>query len=274
MTRFAFVALTALGCASAPATRAPAAPQPDIVFDGEPNGLLWDGAALYIADNAGDRLLRWEPAGGVAVVATLPPQKQPGLGQPARLPDGSFVVPRFGHGEEGGLVVVSGGAARAREGLDRARKRIGVAVGPDGAVYEAYHVGHGDAAGIAVVGDDGSERDVIAGLGKPVGVQVHDGWLYFSDQKAGDVRRCKLPECASPERVGEVAGVDLIAVDRGGVVYAGTKDGAVVKLAGGAATPLASGLGRVRGIALDEGGQRLFVALRQGERSFIRVLAL
>jgi hypothetical protein len=264
----------AAACASSPPRAAAPAAQPDIAVDGDPNGLVWDGGALFFADGANDRLLRWDASGGVSVVATLPPQEKPGLGQPARLPDGSFAVPRFGHGQEGGIVMVVDGQPRPREGLARERKRIGLAAGPDGTLYEAYHVGHGEAAGIAAVAADGGVRDVVPGLAKPVGVQLAGDWLYWSDQKTGAVDRCRLPECASPERVGEVPGVDLFAVDSGGVVYAGTRDGAVLRVAGGAATPIASDLGRVRGVAVDEAAGRLFVAARRGERAFIRVLPL
>ena len=72
-----------------------------------------------------------------------------------------------------------------------------------------------------------------------------------------------------------VAGADLLASDGAATLYVGTKDGDVYRIvAGGGSERWATGLGRVRGIAVDSAGGRVFLATKQDGRSAIRVLPL
>ena len=128
----------AAACASAPRARPDAAAPRDLDIEWDANGLLWDDG-LYASDCTGDRVLRWDDASGWTIVATLAPDGKPGLGQPARLRDGGLLVPRFGHGERGGLAVIAAdGRVTALPGLAPARERLGTAVAADGRVFVAY----------------------------------------------------------------------------------------------------------------------------------------
>src|ERR1700760_1262415 len=72
----------------------------------EPNGLWWDAptATLYFASDDEHALYRWK-AGSFPLPAALPAASgRPGLGQPVRTPDGRTFVPRFGHGDGGGVL--------------------------------------------------------------------------------------------------------------------------------------------------------------------------
>jgi sugar lactone lactonase YvrE len=272
-----FVALLA-ACASTP--RVPTAPVArDIVLaDADANGILWDDT-LYAADAWKGRLLRWDGADGFAVVAEMPPAEEPALGQPARLGDGGFVVPRFGHGRSGAVLLVPReGNPGEVPGLDPKRKRIGATVAPDGRILVAWfsrsQAGE-DLGGIAHVSPEGGETDIVTGLGKPIGVLARGDTLYFTDQSRNEVRRCPLAACAAPELVATVPAPDLLAGGADGTLYVTSKDGSVTRVASdGATAKVASGLGRVRGVAVDDAGRRLFVAVRDGDRSFIRVVPL
>jgi sugar lactone lactonase YvrE len=265
-------------CASTP--RAPTAPAArDLVLaDADANGILWDDT-LYAADAWKGRLLRWDGADGFTVVAEMPPAEEPALGQPARLPDGGFVVPRFGHGRSGTVLLVPpGGAPGEVAGLDPKRKRIGATVAPDGRILVAWfsrdEKGQ-DQGGIAQVSAQGGETDLLTGLGKPIGVLARGDTLYFTDQSRNEVRRCPLASCAAPALVATVPAPDLLAGGADGTLYVTSKDGSVTRVApDGATAKVATGLGRVRGVAVDDAGRRLFVAVRDGDRSFVRVLPL
>src|SRR5262245_23956371 len=54
-------------------------------LDGDPNGLWWDASSqtLYIADDNGNRILKWTDAAGLGAASDLPPASAdgPGLGQ-------------------------------------------------------------------------------------------------------------------------------------------------------------------------------------------------
>ena len=183
---------------------------------------------------------------------------------------------RFGYGETGSVFVIDRRAAVSEvPGLDPRRKRIGLAVAGDGTIYAAYYEGRGERGAVSTLGLAGAERDVMPGLKKPIGVSVIGEWLFASDQETGQIARCRLPRCEGTDVFASVAGADLLASDRAGTLYVGTKDGDVYRIvAGGGSERWATGLGRVRGIAVDSAGGRVFLATKQDGRSAIRVLPL
>jgi hypothetical protein len=274
------LALCHLGaCARAPlvARPEPARPQEARSFElpAEPNGLWWDGAsrALYFAGDESHAIYRWRDAGDVRSIATLPapPEGKAGLGQPVVLGDGTIVVTRFGHGVAGGILVVRpDGSSALVPGLDPARRRIGLAVAADGALYdswflfdEAAHSFHGAVSRLAL---DGGETDVLTGLAKPVGVLVVGGQLYVSDQEGNRILRAPLasPGAAQPF-VANLEAPDLLCAGPGGAIFAGGKLGVVYRIApDGSVARVAGGYRAVRGVAYDAAGKRLFVVERRG----------
>lgn len=194
-------------------------------FSGKPNGLFWDNgakAALYVADEQNDSIVKWTDEGGFTTVAKMPGTDDAGgLGQLVRLLDGTLVVTRFGFGREGTVyyVATDGGVATA-SALAKNRRRIGLAPALDnGTVRDALIVTYftsGDAGRVGTVatlrlfaGDGGTatESTLIDGLKKPVGVLgtlAGDGGYLVTDQDWGVLLRA--PRTGGQLRIGDGGG--------------------------------------------------------------------
>jgi hypothetical protein len=261
------------GSGAAGGQRAAAAPErAGIALPGDCRGAWWDARdeSLFITDVTHDELIRWRDGAGFAVVAKLPPASS--LGGVVRLADGRFVISSFGFGE-GAIYVVERGEARPVGKLDPGRRRTGLALAPDGAVYAAYFevaprgVPRGGVSRLELAREDGGEVDVgAADLRKPVGLAATETSLYVTDQhraalyvipRAGGAAAAvstiapELPDLPGPELVAALPGGALIVVSRDGVVFRVP--------AGGPAIQIARGFGEVRGIAYDPGRARLFL---------------
>jgi len=170
-----------------------------IALDADPNGLFWDEAeaTLYIADDNGNRILKWTDAGGVALAAELPaaPPDGPGLGQVIKTSDGTLVVTRFGFGTSGAVVFVKkDGTSGVVPGLDTTRRRLGLSVAEDGKIDDAFFVSlNGVKLGsIAELDLAGSEVEIVTGIKKPVGVLALGGKLVFSEQDSDTVSEASI----------------------------------------------------------------------------------
>jgi sugar lactone lactonase YvrE len=256
------------GChaaAPAPKTAAQAAPAATIEVDGDPNGLYWDAGTLYIADAEHDRILAWTDASGVRIFAAFPATdgRGPGLGQLVRGPDGTMFVTRFGFGKSGDIAYAHpDGTTGVVPGLDPARRRIGLAIARDGSLYDTWFEKRdaGPVGEVARVSIEGHEDKVLDGFAKPVGALVMGDALYVSDQARGRVLRAALgASTAAP--FATAPGVDLLCVGPDGSLFAGGNTGVVYRIASdGRVTVLASGLQKVRGVAYDAVGKRVFIA--------------
>jgi hypothetical protein len=210
-------------------------------FAGDPNGLFWDygsGAALYIADSANNKIVRWADKGGFSDAALLPAPPDggdPALGQVLRLLDGTMLVTRFGFGQFGAVVAVSKsgdagvvGAAVPDGGfapLSTRRLRIGVAMLADGTLVDTYFTGGDDAGRIGAIAKlnllTGKESDLVTGLSKPVAVLYNEGKIYVTDQDLAYLIAAPLtggafvdPDAAAPD-AGDEGGMDAAPVDAG-----------------------------------------------------------
>jgi sugar lactone lactonase YvrE len=244
--------------------------------DGDPNGLYWDSdePALYLADDNMNRILKWTDEAGISVVTTLPaaPAQGPGLGQVVRLEDGTLVVPRFGYGTQGDIVVVRPGqAATTIAGLDVTRRRIGLGAGGGQALYGTFFV---NAAGNRVGSitridlTAGTEVELITGLQKPVGVLLVGDTLFYSDQDRRQIYSAPIANPTAGTLYATLDSVDLLSVGPDGSFFTGSKTGQVFKVAaGGAVSIMVAGLQEVRGTAYDAVNRRLFIADHDGDPS-------
>lgn len=238
------------------------------LIDGDPNGVWWDAASgtLYIADDNGNRLLRWTDAGFQEAIPLpeVTDERGPGLGQVILTADGTLAVTRFGFGTLGDIVTVSpDGQAAVVPNLDPIRRRIGLSVAPDGAVYVAWFTGERDnrVGGVSRVDlQAGGEQDVTApGLIKPVGVLATDQTLYIADQAEGRVVTVPLTG-GEPQTFATVPSADLLAITPSGALLTGGRQGEVYRVgAGGEVSTVQGGFQEVRGLAFDAANQRLFV---------------
>lgn len=244
-----------------------------IPLDGDPNGLFWDDASgtLYVADDGNNRILTYRDGEGTRKLADLPaaPADGPGLGQLVKLGDGSVLVTRFGFGSTGDVVhVETDGSSSVVPGLDREKRRIGLTVAPDGTVYDGYFVRKGaeQVGSIARLTLDGTETDVVTGLGKVVGVLAAGDSLFVSDQAKSKLFKSPLSDVASLAAVADLPNADLLCEGPSGTIFSGGSDGNVRAIdASGAVSVVATGFVAVRGVAYDAGHRRLFIANHAGE---------
>ena len=244
-----------------------------LAIEGDPNGLFWDDAAsvLYVADDDGNRILRWTDARGFELAAALP-QGGSGLGQVVRGHDGSLVVTRFGHGKSGDVVrVASSGESAIVPGLDPTRRRIGLTVAAGSGFFDAWFVRLETGERVGAVGRlslDGVEDELIVGLKKPVGVLAIDRELFVSDQDTGRILKASIEDPSSYGVFAALEGPDLLAAGPDRSLFTGGAGGKLYRIeADGAVKRLASGFRQVRGVAYDGTQRRLFVADHDADAS-------
>ena len=288
------LSLTACGGSGDDADRGPTA----IPVAAKLNGLYWDAgeSRLYLTDDNANAIKAWDGDKGFNVAATLtpPPASGPNLGQVTRV-GGTFYVTRFGFGRDGTVVAVPpSGAAFDLKGLDPARRRIGITPTPDGKLLVGWF--RGGAAGgntgtiseLTVQGDQGSERELVTGLGKPAGLAVVGDTLYVTDQNSAQLLAYSLaavraqPATAADGRL--VATfitsdqLDLMTAGTDGTLYFGGNGGTLYAVnPQGEVRTLAQGWSRVRGVAMDDRERRLFAidaGAQAADPSHIRIVPI
>jgi hypothetical protein len=171
--------------------------------------------------------------------------------------DGTILVTRFGHGDSGGILYLKpDGTSGTIAGLDGKRRRIGLAIGTDGTIYESFfdideamHASHG---GIARVQVDGGEVDVASGLMKPVGVVVRDDGLVVSDQQENRIVRIDPKSAEARPLVEKVEAPDLLCTGRDGDLFVGSRKGVLHRVSrDGAVVEIARVSRSIRGVAYD-----------------------
>lgn len=239
-----------------------------LLIDGDPNGLWWDATqgVLYIADDNGNRLLRWTDAGfqDAILLPNATGDDGPGLGQVVQTADGTLAVTRFGFGTRGDVVTVSpDGQGAVVPNLDPMRRRIGMTVAADGSVYVGWFTGSRTdrIGGVSRIDlKAGGEVDLDAtGLLKVVGVLAGDGVLYVSDQDESRLYSVST-NGGSPQLIGSPPSADLLTHGPDNTLFTGGKAGEVYQISlAGDVTTVQGGFQEVRGLAYDAANQRLFV---------------
>ncbi|MFT3693175.1 MAG: hypothetical protein QM831_08540 [Kofleriaceae bacterium] len=258
-----------------PAPVTPAQDQ-DIPLPTPANGLAWDAAdkALYIA--ADTKLLKWTSGTEFTPVADFPATGKLSLGGVVKLADGSFLVTSFGFGTDGTVFHVDAQhKVSAVPNLDPKRRRVGIAVGPDAAIYDAYFVmdGKDHTGGLAKLDLVKGETDVPLGttLSKVVGVVATKRGVFISDQGANAIYAVGN---ATPIAK-DLPSADMLAVLPDGALVTGGKNGVVSKVTlDGTITMLAQGYESVRGIAVDGEGKRLFVVEHGKDKHVLHIVKL
>lgn len=271
--QFKWHALAAVVVATAGCHSAPFAAPMRIELNAQPNAIAvrpGDGA-LFITDDHSNGILWSSNQSDFRPYASLPTiAGQPGsLSQFVFIRPDALLVQRFGFGETGALFVVSAaGEVHALTGPASDRRRLGlVSIGP-GRALSSWFVKRGSeppAGGVSLVSYElttytATERDIVTGLAKPVGIAVHDGTLFVTDQSKGEILRYDLPELlaepAPPQSstvFARIESPDLLAADGSGTLY--TKCGAhgFCRIAqDGTVSRLADDFQDARGVTIDE----------------------
>ena len=121
----------------------------DVPLGFQPAGLFWDSTsqALYLANDGGDQIVKWdEQSAAFEVTARLPTiaPTSGGLGQLVKTSDGSWLVTRNGCGTGGAVIEVpKSGTIAALPKLDTTRRRIGLTAASDGTLYDGSYTATG-----------------------------------------------------------------------------------------------------------------------------------
>lgn len=194
-----------------------------------PDGLLWHDGVLYIADEGGSAIRKWD----VAELTTLADAAS-GILSPEDLRIGGDGRLYFTDDSAGGLwrVLETGGAERVADAA-MLEGSEGIAVAPDGGV----EVGSGETGRIAHVQPGGAVEAYLGrrwGIAKPESmVRAPDGSLLVADNRedrlvritsAGTVRELALPDDLSPESIALSGDVLWITDSHNGRLYRMERD--------------------------------------------------
>jgi hypothetical protein len=155
-------------------------------------------------------------------------------------------------------------------GLDPMKRRIGLAVTPDGTIYDAYFVKTGSGyvgavASVTLSGLSATETDVVTGLTKVVGVLATTDTLFMDDQTQGKLLEAPLSSPKTVAAVADLPSADLLCAGSNGTVFSGGSDGNVRAIDGsGKVSVFATGFAAARGVAFDAANRRLFIANHVG----------
>ncbi|MBN3766111.1 hypothetical protein [Burkholderia sp. Ac-20365] len=281
------------GCASS----SPAADTSPIALNGvRPNGVAVDtNGAIYLTDDAKSNVLRSSDGRAFAPYAAIAQQSGQGisLSQLSFDNDGNLLVVRFGFGSASAVFAVkSAEGATMLSGPNPARRRLGIAAIGAHQALSTWFVKEGSApasGGVSLLTYDTSagratERDLITGMGKPVGVVVSGDTVFVSDQARSVIVRASLASlmaAAQPVTVGDtfakIENPDLMVGDGRGALYTHCKSTSVCKISSdGSVNEIATDFHDARGVAVDSARHRVYVVDRAaaGGTSYMRILPL
>ncbi len=282
------------GCAAAGGGVAPQR----TALDARPNGIAVrssDGA-VFISDDLTNSVLSSADGHTFTRYAALPAvagQANTSLSALAFADAQTLLIARFGFGTAGALLAI-GGPNRITTfgGPDPARRRLGLAVLAPGQVLSTWFVKNGSepqVGGLSLLTydaatGDATERDLLLGLGKPVGVAVAGGSVLVTDAARNQIVSARLDALLAAPQPTTAATVfaqidhpDLLAADSSGALYTKCGNSGFCRIApNGAATVLANDLHDARGVAVDEPRRVVYVVDRAaaGGTSYVRALAL
>jgi DNA-binding beta-propeller fold protein YncE len=269
-----------------------------VAVDARPNGIALRPAdgALFITDDKTSAVLSSSDGKTFAPFASIPALEGQGvsLSQIAFTGSGSLLVERFGFGSASAIFDIHGsGPAVPISGLDPARRRLGLVVAGDGKVLSSWFIKAGKAppsGGVSLVTYDpsthaGVEHDLLAGLGKPVGMAVKGDTLFVADQDRNVIVKASLGAlmsasgpATSAATVARIDGPDLMTIDDSGALYTKCNPTGLCKITpDGTVSVIANDLQDARGVAIDPAHHVLYVIDRAHSASgasYVRTIPL
>ncbi|MFP3555349.1 hypothetical protein SB861_32220 [Paraburkholderia sp. SIMBA_049] len=282
------------GCASS-STATDATP---VALEGvRPNGVAVDASdgAVYLTDDAKSSVLRSSDGHTFAPYASIPQPSDLGISLSQLTFDDArnLLAVRFGFGSASAVFDVKGAdGAIMLAGPNPARRRLGIAAIGSEQALSTWFVKEGNApatGGVSLLTYDATagcatERDLITGMGKPVGVVVSGDTVFVSDQARNVIVRASLAnwlQSAQPVAVADtfakIDNPDLMAGDGHGALYTHCKSASLCKVApDGSVNEIATDFHDARGVAVDPARHRLYVVDRAaaGGTSYLRILPL
>ena len=257
-----------------------------------PNGIAVRPAdgALFITDDRTSSVL-YSRGGAFTPYAAIPAEAGQGksLSQITFAQSGALLAERFGFGTASAIFEVSGnGAAVALSGPNPARRRLGLVELAPGQLLSTWFIKNGNnppQGALSLVTYDAAthiatERDLLSGLGKPVGIAVSGGNVFVSDQANGTIVKANLdtllnsPLPMTPAVFARVDSPDLMTVDSEGRLYTKcNKNGLCMITPDGTVSVMANDFQDARGVAIDAAHHVLYAVDRgpsSGGTSYVR----
>ena len=297
-TRLVFVTLGLVaalaGCGGDELTVAPQR----IAVDASPNGIAVrasDGA-VFITDDQTSSVLSSPDAHAFAHYASVPTVagQSNSLSQLSFTDNGTLMIERFGFGTASAVFSITGmDTIAALTGPDPARRRLGLISIGSNRLLSTWFIKSGSnpaQGGLSLITYDlnahtAVERDLLTGLGKPVGVAVSGDTVYVSDQANNDIVKASLSallgasQAVTPSMTFvRINSPDLMAVDPRGTLYTKCNATGLCRIAqDGTISVVANDFQDARGVAVDTPRGRLYAIDRpvsSGGTSYVRIFPL
>jgi DNA-binding beta-propeller fold protein YncE len=191
-----------VGCSTPAATLQPQ----KTAVDALPNGIAVRPSdnLVFITDDRTSSVLA-STGSAFTPYASIPVEAGQGksLSQLTFARSGALLVERFGFGTASAIFeITSNGTAVALTGPNPARRRLGLVELAPGQLLSTWFIKTGSnppQGGLSLVTYEAAthtatERDLLTGLGKPVGVAVSGGSVFVSDQANNNVVKASLNE--------------------------------------------------------------------------------
>ncbi|WP_260858660.1 hypothetical protein [Paraburkholderia sp. BCC1885] len=253
------------GCATPEASL----PPQKVAVDALPNGIAvrpGDGAVFITDDRTSSVLV--STGGAYTPFASIPVPAGLGksLSQLSFAPSGTLFAERFGFGSASAIFTVGADNAIPLVGPDPARRRLGLLDLAPGRLLSTWFIKTGSnppQGALSLVTYDATthlatERDLITGLGKPVGIAVSGDSVFVSDQANNNIVKASLSELlgstgpVTPTVFAQIDSPDLMAVDGAGRLYTRCNKNGLCEVApDGTLSVLANDFQDARGVAID-----------------------
>ena len=269
-----------------------------IAVGASPNGIAVRAAdgAVFITDDQTSSVLTSPDGRTFSHYASVPAVS----GQAISLSQLSFadaatlMIERFGFGTASAVFSITGAdTTAALSGPNPARRRLGLISIGSNRLLSTWFIKSGSnppQGGLSLITYDpptgtAVERDLLSGLGKPVGVAVSGDSVYVSDQANNGIVKASLSallggsQAATPSgQFVQINSPDLMAVDAGGSLYTKCNATGLCRIApNGTISVLANDFQDARGVAVDTSRGRLYAIDRAGSTggtSYVRIFPL
>ncbi|HEY4298452.1 MAG TPA: hypothetical protein VGM85_18410 [Paraburkholderia sp.] len=269
-----------------------------IALNASPNGIAVrasDGA-VFITDDQTNSVLSSPDAHTFAHYASVPTVvgQSNSLSQASFTDAGTLMIERFGFGTASAVFSVAGmDTVTALNGPDPTRRRLGLLSIGSNRLLSTWFVKNGSnppQGALSLITYDPNthtaiERDLLTGLGKPVGIAVSGDTVYVSDQANNNIVKASLTALLGASQAVtpgatfvRITSPDLMAVDPHGTLYTKCNATGLCRIApDGTVSVTANDFQDARGVAVDAPRGKLYVIDRAGSAggsSYVRIFPL
>ncbi|CAB3697905.1 hypothetical protein LMG24238_03470 [Paraburkholderia sediminicola] len=269
-----------------------------VAVSASPNGIAVRAAdgALFITDDQTNGVLSSPDGHTFSHYATVPvvAGQANSLSQLSFADAGALMIERFGFGTASAVFSITGvDTIVPLSGPNPARRRLGlISIGAN-RLLSTWFIKNGSAppqGGLSLITYDPNahtalERDLLTGLGKPVGVAVSGDTVYVSDQANNNIVKASLStllggsQAVAPSAtLAQINSPDLMAVDTSGTLYTKCNATGLCRIApDGTISVLANDFQDARGVAVDTPRHLLYAIDRAGSTggtSYVRIFPL